>query len=122
MRKLYIALIFLTGCNSVFRTNDSTQSVVQSGASYSYVVVRLEFIQQVQQLCADSLLQSSYASVPLYNQAVADCTFAKLASLNVNTGAVSSFTNQYCQPTSDLSTLTPQQVLNVKSACTALGF
>jgi hypothetical protein len=120
---LVVMVYLMAGCGSVFKTNDSTQSVVQSGSSFSYVVVRLEFIQQIQQLCADSLLQTNYATFTLYKQAVASCTFDKLSSLgSINTGAITSFQQQYCQPNSDLSALTPQQVLDVKSACSALGF
>lgn len=119
---LAVMIFLMAGCGSVFKTNDSTQNVVQSGTSFEYVVVRLEFIQQIQQLCADSLLQTNYASFTLYKQAVADCTFTKLSSLgSINTGAITSFQQQYCQANSDLSALTPQQVLDVKQACAALG-
>lgn len=120
---IYIVLFLLTlvSCNSKIQTNDSRQDVVQSGESYAYVIVRLEFISDLKQLCQDSLLASNYESVELYNQAVAECTFEKLTILNVNPTQIGTFISTYCQPTSDLSALTPQEVLNINAACSALG-
>lgn len=121
MKKLLFILMCLTGCDYNIKTNDSKQDVVQSGTSYTYVVVRLEFIQQVQQLCTDSLLASSYPSDVLYKQAVADCTFDKLASLNINTNTLASFQQAYCGISADLSGFTPQQQTDIIAACAALG-
>ena len=125
---MFLLLVYLiafvlgfTGCNSKVETNDSKQEIIQSGTSYSYVIVRLEFISELKQLCQDSLLITDYANEALYNQAVAECTFEKLTILNVNPTEITTFINQYCQPTSDLSALSPQEILNINAACASLG-
>lgn len=125
MKKLMVLILLLTGivsCDYRVKTNDSTQNVVQSGTSYTYVIVRLEFIQQLHDICKDSLLESSYASQVLYDQAVAQCTLDSMSILNFNPSQVSSFVQQYCQPNSDLSALSAQEQANVLAACAALGY
>lgn len=117
---LTLFLIILVACS--VKTNDSEQKIVQSGASYTYVIVRLEFLQQIQQLCSDSLLPGDYASTELYKKAVADCTFDKISSLNLDLNAIGSFSNQYCQDGSDLSGYTQEQQDDILAACLALGF
>ena len=129
MKSVFIRVLFLAIAAAIvsitsscaIKTNDSRQDLIQSGTSYAYVIVRLEFIQQIQQLCQDSILVSSFLSEDLYKQAVAQCTFDKLASLSVNTNSLTSFKQKYCQPTSDLSALTPSQQANIIAACAALG-
>lgn len=116
---IYMSAILLSGCG--IRTNDSKQEVIQSGESFTYIVVRLEFIEQMKQLCKESLLEENYANITLYNQAVAQCTFEKLTVLDINPTEITSFINRYCQPGSDVSTLTPEELLNINTACAALG-
>jgi len=119
---IYLVAILLSilGCGKV-ETNDSRQDVVQSGESFTYIVVRLEFIEQMKQLCKESLLEENYTSVQLYNQAIAQCTFEKLTVLSVNPTEITTFINQYCQPSSDVSGLTPEELANISAACAALG-
>lgn len=121
MKKLLAMCLLLLGCNSQIKTNDSKQEVVQSGESYTYIVVRLEFIEEMKKLCQESLLVEDYANTALYNQAVAQCTFDKFTILNVNPTEITTFISTYCQPTSDLSALTPSELASVTSACAALG-
>lgn len=118
---IVICLLGLTACDYNVKTNDSTQSVVQSGTSYAYVVVRLDFIQQIQMLCEQSLLSSDYSNITTYNQAVAQCTLEHLSVSNVDTNQLTSFVNQYCQPNSDLSSFDPAQKTDILAACAALN-
>lgn len=121
MKYTILLSLFLIGCGlngtQKFDVSDSTQNVVQSGSSFTYVTIRLEFIQQVNDLCKASLLESDYASEELYNKAVAECTFKNLAILNINPAQVTDFTSQYCQPGADLSSFTPDQIAQIQSAC-----
>lgn len=102
-------------------TNDSTQHILISGDAYSYIVVRLEFIQQINDLCRDANIQSDYATEALYKKAVADCTFHQLSILNIDPAKVKDFQNAYCEPGADLSGFTPQQASDVLAACAVVA-
>lgn len=123
MKKLLLLsiLIGILGCNSKIETNDSRQDVVQSGESYSYIVVRLEFISEIKQLCQDLLLETEFESEELYNQAVAQCTFEKLTILNINPTEITNFISTYCTGSPELTGMTPSEIANIEAACVALG-
>lgn len=91
------------------------------GDAYSYVVVRLEFIDQINKLCRDLTLSTDYPTTELYNQAVAQCTFDKLATINIDPTQVQTFQQQYCAPGADLSGFTPQQQSDILAACAVIG-
>lgn len=116
-----IAFLLATGCNYAVKTNDSVQKIEQTGASYTYVIVRLEFLQQVQTLCQDLYLRSSFATDELWKQQVAQCTFDNLSLLNIDLSQISTFNQAYCQPGSDLSGFTPQQQADIVAACAVIN-
>lgn len=124
MKKLLLILL-LTGCGlngeQKITTNTQDQNVKFGGEAYTYVIFRLEFIEQVRQLCADKHLLSDYDSQELYKQAVANCTFDNLALINIDTGAITSFTDQYCGPNANLSGLTPEQQVDILAACAVIN-
>jgi hypothetical protein len=72
MKILLLLFPLLTSCGfwgiQKLETNDSKQEIIQDGESYTYIVVRLEFIEQVRQICEDSELQADYESEELYIQ------------------------------------------------------
>lgn len=120
---ILLLLLFTASCGfngkQKVETNDSKQEVIISGESYNYVVVRLEFIKEMKELCAESLLSSNYESEELYDKAVADCTFEHLSVLN--TSALTSFTTDYCNLGDNTSQLTPEQLANIEAACQVLN-
>lgn len=125
MRALVVAVLILAGCgfNGTQRveTSDSEQRIVQDGASYIYVVLRLEFIEQIRELCEDANPKESFTSAAQRRQAVAECTLDNLDIFNISVGQVDDFTGRYCQEDADLSALTPEEIEDVNRACRLLG-
>ncbi len=110
---MLLAILLLTRCgwngDQKLSTNDSTQ----------IISVQFQFVQQLIDLCAADTLRSDYASDELYNKGKADCFFKSLSVLSAT--QLQSFTNKNCDPNADLSTLTPDQIQNVKAACLLIG-
>lgn len=126
MNKLILLLpLLLASCgfngNQKLETNDSKQQIEQTGTSYTYVVVRLEFIEQIRLLCLDANPLEDFTSESQQKKAVAQCTIDNMAILNINLAQVNDFTGQYCQDGADLSQYTPEQVTDILAACAALG-
>lgn len=82
MKYLLVILLFITGCGGTeeVHVSDSTQHVVFSGDAN--VNVNFTFIQQLITLCQQLLLPSNYATLQLYNQAVAQCVLNAASNLN----------------------------------------
>lgn len=114
MKKLILIALALTGCGS-FDVNvpNSTQNVVQSGSSYAYIVVRLEFINEIKQLCQD--LNNNVPDSNERARLVADCTFERMSLLNFDFGALTDVQNDLC--TIDPATLTPDQLQVYLAIC-----
>ncbi len=113
---LIIALLLAIGAcgESTVKVKDSSHTI--GGEAYQYVIVRFEFIQKIKRLCKELYLESDFNTVPLYNQAVAQCTFDNLSILDL--GAIGEFKNGFCdQPTEGL---TPEEQLQVDQICDAL--
>ena len=126
MNKLILLLpLLLASCgfngNQKLETNDSKQQIEQTGTSYTYVVVRLEFIEQIRLLCLDANPLEDFTSESQQKKAIAQCTIDNMAILNINLAQVDDFTGQYCQDDADLSQYTPEQVTDILAACAALG-
>ncbi len=102
--KYIILLMCLSSC---FCGINGNQQVSIQGTTNSNINVVFEFITQVEQLCQADLLQSSYPTLELYNQAVAECTFSNLSLLQTQA------LTQNC----GLPNLTPDQ----QQLCTLLG-
>lgn len=122
---LMIAILSLFGCgfngNQKLETNDSKQQIEQTGTSYTYIVVRLEFIEQIRLLCLDANPIEDFTTESQRNKAVAQCTIDNMAILNINLEQVDDFTGQYCEDDADLSQYTPEQISDILAACAALG-
>jgi hypothetical protein len=106
-----VLLLFLLSCGKTeLEIPNTQQAVVVSGSSYNYVIVRLEFLRDIQALCNDLILESDYETNDLYRQAVAQCTFDKLSLLDVNKFV--EFEESYC---------TSPQTAQEQEACSILG-
>lgn len=114
---MFLSTISIFGCG--FNGN---QKVTQDGQSYIYLVVKLDFIEQVRQLCQDSLLKTDYSTEELWKQAISQCTFKNLSFAGISTSQANNFSTQYCQANSNLSSFSPQDQANITAACKALGF
>jgi hypothetical protein len=125
MKYLLPILLLLTSCgfngNQKLTTNDSEQRIVQEGESYTYIVLRLEFLEDIRKLCEDANLRSDFESDELYNQAVAQCTLDNLNLFNIDFGEAKDFADEYCREDADLSEVDPEDIPSIQEACEALG-
>lgn len=103
--KYLITLLLISGCGF-----NGTQRLEVSGGTKSSFDINLTFIQELIQLCRDSLLPSDYASTQLYNQAVANCVLNSAKALSPSNLSV-------CRPGADLSGFTPEQLAAVHALC-----
>ncbi len=94
--------------------------VVQSGTSTTEVTVSLRVIDQIKQLCTEQVAPVVFATKGEHDKAVADCVFEHLSSITT-TGALNDYVKKYCQPTSDLSAFTAEQIAAIDSTCATLG-
>ncbi len=78
MKSLIVLSLLISGCG--FNGN---QLVTTQGTTYQDMSIIFGFIDQVKQLCRESLLQQNYTDQELYNQAVAQCTFDRLTAMNL---------------------------------------
>jgi hypothetical protein len=93
--KYLLSLLFLISCGeSTLKIEEPENPVLVDGDTYSYVIVRLEFIEEMRQLCEDSLLPNDYETEELYDQAVAQCTLDYLSILDI--GAIEEFNEEVC--------------------------
>lgn len=117
LRNTLIALLAFTSCgfngNQRLSVNDSLQSVTLSGEAFTYIVVRLEFIDEIKILCQD--LHFDIPDAQVRNKTVAECTFDRLTLLNFDFGSLLDVQNELCQQ--DPSTLTPDQLQVYNTIC-----
>ncbi len=107
--KYIIILLLLVSCGeSTIKVEESEQKI--SGETRSYVILQLEFIQQMKTLCEEFYLPEEFDSDALYRQQVADCTFENLSALDLT--AVEGFIDTVCG-----NPQTPQEI----DTCEALG-
>ena len=84
MKKLLVFLpLLLAACDINVRTDDTQAKVIVEGESYSYIVVRLEFISQLIDLCNNLVLDSDFETIELADQARAKCVFDNLGLVNI---------------------------------------
>ena len=93
--------------------NDSIQTIRQEGESYVYIAIRLEFIEEIRQLCEDSNYQ--IVNVQERRKAIADCTFERMSLLNIDFGSLVDVQNQLCSQ--NPATLTPDQLQVFNTVC-----
>ncbi len=82
MRLLYLSVLVITIQACGFN-GEQRFDATQSGTSTTDISVTFAFIDQVEKLCVMDTLVADYATADLYNKAVAECTFAKLSTINV---------------------------------------
>lgn len=107
--KLILLFTLLSCGDTKVKIPNTEHNMKLSGSSYNYIIVRLEFIKDIERLCNDLILYSDYPTYELYKQAVAQCTFDKLSLLDVN--MVDDFKTNYCNNPSSQ---------DVQDACNAL--
>lgn len=118
---LLISLMSLLGCGAKVETKTQDQIVKHEGEGTSIILVRLEFIEQIRQLCEDKNIQDSFTSEVLWKQAIAECTFDNLSLVSIDPVQALDFTNDYCTDDADLSGFSPEEQASILAACEALG-
>jgi hypothetical protein len=117
--KYLLLFLLLTACEVKMKSDpvQSTSTVTQTGESYTYVVLRVEFIQQIKDLCTESHIRAPGTSDQDYKKIVADCTLNNLNLFHISMPQTVDFISKYCSPDSDLSGLSPEELINIKAAC-----
>jgi hypothetical protein len=105
-------LMALSGCQAGI---SGKQEIIQSGKSTTEVVLRFEFLQQLQTLCTMQTLMGDYLDQAHYQQAIAQCVFAHLNGAGITAPAVQNFQTQYCQGAP--ANMTPEQLAALASTC-----
>lgn len=113
-----LSMLLLTSCGfngkQKLETNDAKQTVEQTGESYTYIVVRLEFIKEIKDLCLELNPVSDFEKEDERNKIVAQCTFDNLSLINISPTITQDFTNEYCQePTEDINIIEACEALNI---------
>jgi len=89
---LLILLSMLTSCGGTYKIEAEKPLEAEiSGEAYTYVIVQLEFIGQIRELCED--LEDD--TLDNYDSLVAECTFSNLSIINVG-GELTAFTSEVC--------------------------
>ena len=92
---LTLIFILLTSCGGEVKLKaEAPDEAILSGETYSYVIVQLDFIQQMRQICEDLYLESEFDTQDLYLQEVAQCTLDNLSILDLS--AVEEFNDEIC--------------------------
>jgi len=113
--KLLIMLLLLAGCGF-----NGEQKLTQSGSSYTYVVVRLEYLEQIKELCLEANPLSNFTTAELQKESIANCTLENMKIFNINVADVLDFKNKYCGDQVGFNTFTPEQQADILAACEAL--
>lgn len=95
-------IVIVIGCGKQkheLKIDDSVHTGTISGEAKNRIIVEMQFIGEIKQLCKELHLQSDYSSKKLYKQAVAQCTFDNLAILNLdlNSDQLQNTINELCQ-------------------------
>lgn len=91
---IVVLALFLVSCgDSTIKLEEPDNAI--EGETYSYVIIRAEFISEMRTLCEQSLATQSFETQELRNKEIADCTFDKLSFINID--AINSFNNQVCE-------------------------
>ena len=112
---LLISVMTLIGCGDVkVKTEDSAHTATLSGSAYTYVIIRLEFIEQIKQLCQAK--HNTIIDFAEFERTVAECTFQNLSILNIDMGAIRDVQSDLC--TQDPATLAPDALAIYNTVCT----
>lgn len=96
MRIIFSCLLFIfisCGKSELAVVGDKDKPVV-SGEAYQYVIIRLEFIKDIREICEARYLSYEYPTYQLYEQEVAKCTLDNLSVLNL--ANLQQFANDVC--------------------------
>lgn len=115
--KYLLLFLLLTACEIKTKSEPIQSTVTQAGESYTYVVLRVEFIQQIKDLCTESHVREVGMTDQAYKKIVADCTLNNLNLFHISMPQTVDFISKYCSPDSDLSGLSPEELINIKAAC-----
>lgn len=112
MRYLILLGLFTIGCGEV--------GLDQRGESTTNVVVELEYIEEIKQLCYDSLLLEDLTE-DQRTQLVAQCTLENIDLFAIDINDLANFNSDYCQPDSDFSGIPLQEQQAINDVCNYLG-
>ena len=97
--KYLVILSLLVSCGQALEVEDSTHTVggdtnhTIEGETKNILILEMPFITQVNELCKDLNIVSDFASIELYKQEVAKCTFDNISVLNIGNLDVDGFGN-----------------------------
>jgi len=117
--KILSLLIIAALATSCGINGEQKATITQSGSSYTYVVVRLEYLQEIKDLCTEANPVSKFADVELQHSAIAQCTLENMKLFNISVDDVTKFANEYCNETLP-DEVTPEQQEDIITACNAI--
>ena len=96
LKTMLITLFFISCGETTVKIKEPKKPIKASisGEVYNYIIIKMEFITDIKQLCTDLYLPSDFASEELYNQQVSECTFDKLSIINLD--ALNDFNTNIC--------------------------
>jgi len=98
-----------------------TQKVEQKQSGSVNVNINFGFLDQMHKLCTDYYSNVQFPSQEDHDHTVAECVFSHLQSAGTTTTDIANFDNKYCQPDSNFSGLSVEQITQVQAACHSLG-
>lgn len=110
MKYILPLFLILAACGSKHR-------VIQEGQSYTYVIIQLDFLKDIQQICADANPRYDFSSDEAQKKTIAQCTLDNMDLFNIDLSKLQDFSNEFCGPDADLSALSPEEQQNVINAC-----
>lgn len=119
MKILLLALmVILTSCGKLELEVKAPEEDLISGESYNYVIVRVEYIQEIKEQCTNQYPMYDFNmedsnEVQYRNKLISDCFFDNLPEIDFN--AINEFNNTICQKP------VKQQTPDEQQACGAIN-
>lgn len=115
IKYIFLAILLPLLCNCGIN-GEQKATITQSGSSYTYVVVRLEYLQQIKDLCTEANPAVNFTSEELRRAAVSTCTLENMKLFEISVADVMDFQSKYCDTGSEQT-----QSSDVVAACSALN-
>lgn len=115
--KIFILFSLLSCGKTKVEIPNTKHTAYVGGEIYNYVIVRLEFLRDIERLCGDLYLYEDFESPELYDQAVAQCTFDKISLLDLK--KITEFNDTFCYESD--GNFTEEQLQNIEEACNLIN-
>ena len=98
MKNIFIAMLLICSSCGKFKVDakvkDSSHKVKVDAETYSYVIVRLDFIKEIKELCTDIYPEYENPEKDVRNKLISQCTLDKMSIVDFK--AISEFKDGIC--------------------------